>query len=288
MLPMADDEDYSAGIKNQPFFGPIAYAPKDIGEMMQQPPQVRSSLKLAQEAVKGHKMSEKALSSVFDLHSDFTIPAPKPAQIDKLKKQLSSVQQDPMSLMKVGQQVQHMPEMAQAFTKTATNAAEYLNSLKPKEAAILPFDDAKIINHKTYDTPYDRALKIAEQPLLVLTKVKQGTINPSDVAAMKALYPSLYQNISQKMTEHLIEHKAKNKTIPYRTRVGLSMFLGQPLDSTMRPQAILAAQPKPSTPQQPQATQPRGGKHTTKPLTTMANMAKTPNQNREEEQTTKH
>ena len=288
-VPTSEDEDYSAGIKNQPFFGPIAYAPKDLGEMMQQPPQVRSSLKLAQEALKGHKMSEKALSSVFDPKSDFAVSAPKPAQIDKLKKQLGQIQKDPMSLMKVGQQVQHLPEMAQAFTSKATSAAEYLNSLKPKEADTLPFDNSKVINAKTYDTPYDRALKIAEQPLLILTKVKQGTVNPSDVAALKALYPSLYQNMSQKITEHLIEHKAQNKLIPYHTRMGLSMFLGQPLDSTMKPQSIVAAQPKPVAPQQPQGGgKGKGGPHSTKPLTTMANMAKTPGQNREEERSTKH
>jgi hypothetical protein len=50
------------------------------------------------------------------------------------------------------------------------------------------------------------------------------------------------------MTESL----SKGKSIPYKTRIGLSMFMAQPLDSTMTPGAILSAQPQPAPPPQPQ------------------------------------
>ena len=50
------------------------------------------------------------------------------------------------------------------------------------------------------------------------------------------------------------ESITRGEPIPYKLRVGMSMFLGQPLDSTMTPQAIMAAQPAPPQPQQAQAS----------------------------------
>ncbi len=74
-------------------------------------------------------------------------------------------------------------------------------------------------------------------------------------------------------------------TIPYRTKIALSMFLAQPLDSTMAPLSILAAQPKPTA-----APQPMGGGQAPKgvksspALQKMPDMAKTPGQAREQRQ----
>ncbi len=69
--------------------------------------------------------------------------------------------------------------------------------------------------------------------------------------------------------------------IPYKTRIGLSMFLAQPMDSTMTPSGIMAAQPK--APQQaPQAGTPQSnGPHSMKNINKLATSYLTPTQARE-------
>jgi hypothetical protein len=60
--------------------------------------------------------------------------------------------------------------------------------------------------------------------------------------------------MANKITTQMAAARSKGETIDYKTRMGLSLFLGQPLDSTMSPMAIQAAQP-PS----PQPMQQQGG-----------------------------
>ena len=85
---------------------------------------------------------------------------------------------------------------------------------------------------------------------MVLEKIQKGTINSQDIKHLSNMYPSLYENLQQKVYNELFENIKKQETIPYQTRMGLSLFLGQPLDSTMMPQSIMALQPKMSEQQQ--------------------------------------
>jgi hypothetical protein len=200
--------------------------------------------------------------------------------------------QHPQSLFSVGEQMQHLPDLAPAFSSTATNALGYLTSLKPKQPTTLPYDQFKQTN-KSHPDAYDHALKIAEQPLSVMNKIKNGTIIPMEVTALKSMYPKLYQNLTGQLTKQMIEHKHKKIDLPYKTRIGISMFMGQPLDSTMTPQALQAIQNVNGKVSQ-QAQQggggpatPQGGRHTLSPLDKMANMAQTPLQRRAQEASTK-
>jgi hypothetical protein len=46
----------------------------------------------------------------------------------------------------------------------------------------------------------------------------------------------------QKLTNEMIGVTEKEMSIPYKTKMSLSLFMGQPLDSTMTPQFIQATQ----------------------------------------------
>jgi hypothetical protein len=70
------------------------------------------------------------------------------------------------------------------------------------------------------------------------------------VQDLRALHPEFADSISKKLLAEVSAQSAAGKPVPYRTRLGLSMFMGQPLDSTMTPQSIMAALPKPSQPMQ--------------------------------------
>jgi hypothetical protein len=60
----------------------------------------------------------------------------------------------------------------------------------------------------------------------------------------------------------MINASERDDLIPYKTKMGLSLFMGQPVDSSMTPQSIVAAQPVPA--QQPQGGQQGPKKSTDK------------------------
>jgi hypothetical protein len=66
--------------------------------------------------------------------------------------------------------------------------------------------------------------------------------------------------MASKILNEMTTHLSKQEKIPYKTKIGLSVFLGQPLDQTMMSQSIMAAQPKgPSqNPMQQRAPTARG------------------------------
>ena len=111
--------------------------------------------------------------------------------------------------------------------------------------------DTKMPPTAQQEARYNRALTIAQQPLTVLQHIKDGTLLDSDIVDLHKLYPSVYQKITQKISNQISTQDGGEEPIPYKTRLGISMFLGQPLDSTMSPSSIIAAQPLPKpAPQQ--------------------------------------
>lgn len=209
--------------------------------------------------------------------------SPDKYKLDSLSKRVDSLSQNQEAMMNVGGSIGHyLPQHQIALAATAQNAVTYLSSQKPRPYSGLALDKP------LQPTPagaavYNRTLGIAEQPLSILGRVKSGTVSPKDIQDLKALYPSLHAAMAQKIVQHMVEHMAKDGTIPYRTRAGLSTFLGQPMDSTFTQPAIMAAQlthmPK-QPPQQPQgeARKKKGASAISKSV----KMAQTPLESRQE------
>jgi hypothetical protein len=148
----------------------------------------------------------------------------------------------------------YMPDHQQATAQTTQRTLSYLSAIKPKPIQNSPLGKP-IPPNKSAMARYNRALDIAQQPAVVLQHIKDGTLQPTDVADLKTMYPSLYDRISTKMLGHIANGVTEEGLIPYRTRVSASMFLGQPLDASMQPQGIMTAQsiyapqPPPAPPQ---------------------------------------
>jgi hypothetical protein len=196
----------------------------------------------------------KAAKGIFkasvDVSEDKLVPNVKDVQ--RLDETLKAAQLNQEPLMNVAGDLGHyMPEHAAAIGATAGRAVGYLNSLRPNTTPPGPLDPPRQPN-PVEQAAYQRQLGIANQPLLVLQHIKNGTIIPQDVTTLKTIYPSLYNNMSTKLVDAAIDHKSKGHNIPYKTRLGLSAFAGMPLDSSIMPQAIMAAQP-PTLPIAPQA-----------------------------------
>lgn len=216
----------------------------------------KQAVALAQATIKGEHTATRAVKSVFNAAKDMpssVIPmAAARARLDRL---VSKAAEDPTRMLAMNDNNNSIPEYNAPLAASAARVVNFLSTIKPNTTPANPLDGKR--KPSSYEkAAYDRALDIAEQPLVVLPALKDGRITPSDVQALKTMYPNLYGKLSSKINEQIIEATHKGKLIPYKTRIGLAIFLGEPMDSTMTSQGILNAQPQPSQspPQQPGGT----------------------------------
>lgn len=226
------------------------------------PGQVKALFDYAKSVGEGHLLVSKAVNNVFNTNN--VIPGSKvPSEADrkKLDKYISEVNKNPAVLQNTAKDLQDiLPDHSPALGLVASKAAAYLNALKPRPQLGLP-QDTKVKPTSAETQDYNRQLDIAQQPLMVLQHIKDGSITPRDIATLQAVHPAAYQQLQQKLMGQLEDPDLK---IPYKTRLSMSAFVGQPLDSTMTPQGILGAQPvPPQAPQSgPQSSPPRNKRNT--------------------------
>lgn len=240
----------------------------------------KAMVDFAQHTINGENLLAKATKNLFKAGMKVIPESYMPTERDraKLDKALKNLQANQNSLMEVGGKTSHyLPDHGAAIAQTASNAVNYLNSLRPAEERRMPLDPKPVVN-AVQKAKYERALDIAQQPLSVLDRIQKGTILPEDIIAMQQMYPGLYKRVSAKLMDNMINEVSKGVAIPYQTKIGLSLFMGQPLDSTMTPQGIQSAQPAPSQP--PSQPQPKM-KHSTAKLGKMNDMYQTGPQARE-------
>ncbi len=242
----------------------------------------KAAVDYTQAALKGELLVQKASKAVLKAGQEVLPKAfiPDDKSREKLKKRLDEVRVDNSHLFKVGGHIGHyMPDHSTALASTSMNAVNYLNSLKPVVEKTSPLD-SDLKPNQMQIAEYNRALDIAEQPLIVLEAVKDGTITPTDLKHLNATNPTIYKRLTQTLGQQIVDMKASDEPIPYRTRMGLSLFLGRPLDSTMLPSSIQAAQPPPQMPMAQQGA-PQGNKGSMKNINKLALGQASGSQNRE-------
>lgn len=205
----------------------------------------KSMVEFIHSNIKGEHAVAKSVKSIFKATSEVAPRVAIPSEKDraKLDKTLQALQQDPSHLTKIGGDLPHyMPDHGQALGKTAATAVNFLNNARPTTKQPSPLDKP-IEPTPIQKEQYNRLLNIAQQPLVVMNHVKDGTVNPQDVIALRTMYPSLYKNLIGKVTTEMVDAVKKGTQIPYKTKIGISQFMGQPMDSTMTAASIMAAQP---------------------------------------------
>lgn len=232
--------------------------------------------------VRGAQLTAKAADAVFD-NAKEVLPSHLIASnkdIDKLDERVKDLGLKPAELIDAGGAVGHyLPQHSVALGQTLSGAVNYLNSQRPSVFKASPLDK-EIPPTAAQKSAYDRTLKIAQQPLTVMQHIKDGVLTSKDVQDFGALYPDLYKSMRSKMYGSMVAHVAAGGTVPYSTRMGVSLFLGNPVDSTLTPEAIQAAQATfLASGGQQQGAQKGGDK---KPLSKMASMTQTPAQAREQ------
>lgn len=200
------------------------------------------------QTIKGENLIGKATKEVFSAGQKVSAGIlsnniyPEEKKLQKLDKALQAYQVDPSAMINVASKgSSYMPEQSQSLGALTARAVNYLNGFRPNIDKKGPLD-SDIKPSKFQKSIYNQALTIAEQPLVVLKSIKDGTLNTQDVITLKTLYPSLYTKLASQLSQNLIDHLAKGESVPYRTRMALSLFLGQPLDSSMTPNSIQSIQ----------------------------------------------
>lgn len=248
----------------------------------------KHAMDYAMATIKGDTLMSKAVKSVFDA----SIPVaatmvPEKEHTEKLDKKLKEFKTDIDKYASVGGDIGHyLPNHDLALKATVSNAVNYVNNARPMPQKNAPLDK-EVPPSKESMAQFNRLLNIAHQPLSVLGYLKSGQITSTDVTHLKAMFPSTYSDLSQKMTDAMMSHVSKEKPIPYRLKQSLSVFLGQPLDSTMTSasmQAIMNANASKGTQQHPGV--PRGpSKATASSMEKTAAMYQTPSQARQASRT---
>jgi len=156
----------------------------------------------------------------------------------------------------------------------------YLQALKPKQVQNSPLDK-KMVASKDQEQRYNQALDIATRPQIVLEHIHKGTLTPSMIADLDNLAPAMKKAMQAKVMQELVNHVSKDGDIPYKTKMALSQFMGQPLESSMSQQSIASAQMVSMQPPMPTAPQQQKMKHSSSALNKMHGMYQTPGQARE-------
>lgn len=221
----------------------------------------KAMVDFVQNTIDGENLISKSTKNLFRGGVDVLPQSihPTSAQLDKLDKKLEEYQANPDALFDVGgKTAYYLPEQGIHTGTVAGTAVSYLNSLRPNKDKMAPLDaDTKV--DKVQESKYRKALAIAEQPLLVLNNIKKGNLTSEEVVHLKTLYPALYSKLANKITEQIINKTSKKEMIPYTERQALSLFLGQPLDSTLTSEAIQSAQSQPPPMQDMNTKRPTDG-----------------------------
>jgi hypothetical protein len=167
---------------------------------------------------------------------------PDDDKMEKLNEKAKELQSKPRDMFALGGEVgTYMPKHGEALGKMMARSVSLINQHRPSNQKNA-FFDSEMKPNADQKSEFHRGLKIAEQPLHVLEHIQKHTLLPQDVAVLQNLHPEYYQRMKGKISEAMVSHIEKGGKIPYAMRQGLSMFLGQDLDSAHSQPNIAAAQ----------------------------------------------
>lgn len=246
--------------------------------------------------LQGNDLIKKSANNVFDKNSDSVLPKSAQASssdVAKLEKNLQKFWKisDASDMAKhmdktIGSLSTYMPDHTTAAGNLASNVANYLKAARPAPIKLGALDST-IPTDAASNAQWNRTLNIAQQPLTVLHNIRSGNITVKDIQDFRGMFPGLYTKVAQELTNSMMTHVSKGASVPYNTRIGLSLFLGQAMDSTMTPQGIMGAQPMPVPSPQQQTAQGSKSKGSPKSLSELPNAYRTPAQARQNEKQTK-
>ena len=224
----------------------------------------KAMVDLMHNTIKGESVLAKGAQAVFKSGAQVTAERPDQDDRDKLDKKVTKLQDNPGLVPQLANSSHlghYMPDHQAALTQAQVRATQYLQSIKPQLKQLGPMDKP-VPPSPAQTARYNRALDIAAQPNIIMQHIKDGTLQSSDIKDLHSMFPALAKNMAQKLSTEMTHAQEQGQQVPYRTKVALAMFLGQPVDNTMTPASIVAAQPVQQPPAQPQGGKMKGGAKT--------------------------
>jgi hypothetical protein len=246
---------------------------------------------MADHAIRGQGLINGAVKSLFkgaeDVLPEKAIPTDQ--QKEKLAKFSEVAQNNPQALEKFGMgddASQYMPDHVMGMGMLAGRMSSFLASVKPDTSPPGPLSPPRVPT-AAEKAKYDTALTIAQQPLSVLQHVKDGSLTPFHIQALDAMYPSLYKGLKVHAIQSMAEAHTKEVTIPYKTKMGMSLFLGMPLDPSISPANLMANQTPPVPQGGPQQGPQKPSQAGLKGLSKLSSNLQTSSQTREQDRAQK-
>lgn len=145
------------------------------------------------------------------------------------------------------------PNVMASMNGTAIRALQFLSNkinIDMPEGNKLPLDP-QFPPSKSQLYSLTKTMNYINNPWDVLKEVSSGRVSQEGKDVLLNVHPELYNDMKAQLMSELSLEQAKGKSIPMPKRLGISFFLGEPLDSTMTQSAIASSQ---ATFAMPQAT----------------------------------
>lgn len=175
--------------------------------------------------------------------------------IDSLDRQITESMLNPTAALDRMQDfTPYLPDQAASLGFTTANALQYLANLKPSDQGAMALDPQQPVN-RIAKARYERALAIAQKPLIVYDSISNGSLTREDVIDLGTMFPILFSQMRQRVAEEVGTLSRKKAIIPPKRLQTLSLFLDAPLQSYLMPQNMRANQSLSMPPQEaPQAS----------------------------------
>lgn len=170
----------------------------------------------------------------------------KNSKYEKKSAQLNDLKASPEKLISAlteatNSMAVHAPQISQGIMSSAATATQFLQSKMPQGANHKPLS-SKYVPSDAELSKWYRYFNMVEKPTNALRQVASGTLTSDAMETLKVVYPKLLQDMQKSVTEKMIDAVAKKKSIPYKTKLSLSLFLGSDLVSSLDPVSMLANQ----------------------------------------------
>lgn len=139
------------------------------------------------------------------------------------------------------------PNISGGIHSTMINAVNYLNSKIPRPANPM-FGSDDFEPSESQRDQFNGVYNVVNDPISVLNQVREGSLSNDQLAAVQTVYPHLMDEMRKTVMEQMTPEKVKEMT--YSSKMVLAKFLGQPLDESMTPTALLSNQAVLQGPQQ--------------------------------------
>lgn len=161
----------------------------------------------------------------------------KAQQFNKLSSSLANMAGNPeardqhLSSIVMPISAQH-PELATALKAEYENKIQYLNQIIPKDPnPPQPFSKkADWKPSKAEMDDFENQLRVAQNPYVIVQRLKEGKLTPKEVATASILNPAILANIREEMTKMAFSGKVD---MTYQQRLAASTLMGESMHASL-------------------------------------------------------